>query len=97
MAKSPKSVFASPPSRGSISLRPMNQESILGPTVIASHTCSGVASTVISRLISNACAICLELLRVRGDAGMDGHHHAVIAPALGPLVVVPGDKVGNHI
>ena len=46
-----------PPSPGSISLRPMNQESQPGPVAIASQTCSGLASTSTSLAISNSCAI----------------------------------------
>jgi hypothetical protein len=43
-----------PPARGSTSLRPMNQASIPGPVAIASQTCSGVASRVISLRSSNS-------------------------------------------
>ena len=39
----------------SISVRPMSQESTPGPDAIASHTSSGVASTVISPRVSNGC------------------------------------------
>ena len=44
----PKSIRVAPPSRGSISLRPMNQESTPGPVAIASQTSFGEASTSIS-------------------------------------------------
>ena len=41
----------------SISVRPMSQESTPGPDAIASHTSSGVASTVISSRTSNGCVM----------------------------------------
>ena len=50
-------VRAVPPSRGSISFLPMNHESMPGPVVIASQTCSGVAVTEMSWVSSNAFAI----------------------------------------
>src|SRR5688500_16552425 len=46
-----------PPSRGSISLRPMNQASIPSPVATACQACSGVAPTSISLTISNALPI----------------------------------------
>ena len=49
----PASMVAVPPSRGSSSLRPMNQESMPGPVAIASQTCSGLAGRVVSSSISN--------------------------------------------
>src|ERR1700722_4586129 len=41
----------------SISVRPISQESTPGPDAIASHTWSGVASTVISSRTSNGCVM----------------------------------------
>jgi hypothetical protein len=46
----------------SISLCPMSQESTPGPDVMASHTSSGVASTVISSRTSNGCVMTAPLL-----------------------------------
>jgi hypothetical protein len=53
IVKAASFVRAAPPSRGSTSFRPMNQESMPGPVVIASQTSSGVASTLISLSVSN--------------------------------------------
>ena len=55
--KSPMLQRTRPPSRGSISLRPMNHESKPGPVATASQTRSGGASTSMSRAISNSCAM----------------------------------------
>src|SRR6266542_5390848 len=92
-----------PPSRGSISLRPMNQASTPGPVAIASQTSSGEAPTSISWVNSNGCAISV-LLRIRRpfdslvvalQARVHGDDHAVIPAARRGLVVVLAHQ-GSH-
>src|SRR3954470_4294656 len=87
-----------PPSPGWISVRPMNQESTPGPVAMASHTCSGVASTVISSAISKSCDMSgvLVLAGVRPDAGVQGDHDPVVTAAGRVLVVVPADQRGDR-
>src|SRR5690242_13024268 len=82
-----------PPSRGSISLWPMNQELRPGPAEMAAHTCSGVASRVISSRISNSC---MSGLLVRYER-MDGDHDAVRAAVRRALVVVLGHQAGDRV
>src|ERR1700761_7376207 len=90
-----------PPSLGSTSECPMNQESIPGPVAIAAHTCSGVASRSISSVISNSCV--MSGLLSGGVAGcavrrarVDGEHDAVVAPLGRLLVVVLADQRGDR-
>src|SRR5919106_40969 len=84
-------ILVVPPSRGSISFMPMNQASTPGPVAIASHTSSGEASTSISWVSSNGCAIS-DPLRVvvilRFEARMHRDDHAMVATARRRLVVV---------
>src|SRR2546422_2593014 len=92
-------VRTAPPACGSIALRPMNQASTPGPVAMASQTSSGVASTSISLVSSNGCAMS-GLLPVGRDlwlqAGMDGHDHAMLAPAVCGLVMVFADQAGDR-
>src|SRR4029453_5232122 len=95
-AEPPMSMRVVPPTRGSISLRPMNQESTPGPVAIASQTSSGEASTSIWWVSSNGCAISglLRVLRSFGrlvvarQARVHSDDHAVITAATRGLVVV---------
>src|SRR6185436_772411 len=97
----PRSMRVAPPSPGSISLRPMNQESTPGPVAMASQTSSGEASTSISWVNSNGCAISNPLrlrrpfLVVALQARVHGDDHAVIPTARRDLVVVLAHQ-GRH-
>src|SRR5919108_2621561 len=98
--KPPKSVRTAPPWRGAISVRPSNHESTSGPCVIASHTSSGLASTVTSAQTSNGWAISALLRLVLGsgsDARVDGHDQPVVAAAGGGRVVVLGDQRRDRV
>src|SRR5215469_8330840 len=87
-----------PPSLASNSARPMNQASTPGPVAIASHTCSGVAFTVIWSRTSNSCVVISGLLVsvFGGNARVDGDDHAVLATTLRVLVVVLADQRGDR-
>src|SRR6185436_9546195 len=91
-----KAMRVAPPTRGSISLRPMNQASTPGPVAIASQTSSGEASTSISCVSSNGCAISGPL-RVRRPVGLlvfvlqarvHRDDHAMVSATWRVLVVV---------
>src|SRR2546423_13279821 len=78
----------------------MNHESMPGPVVMASQTCSGVASTSSSRSTSNSLPMSgalLVRLDARRGARMDGDHDPVRAATLGLLVVVLADQRGDRI
>src|SRR5215211_7012090 len=85
MVQPGKVIRTAPPAPGSTSFRPMNQELMPGPVVMASQTCSGVASTAISARTSNSCGTS-GLLRLH--AGVHRDDDPVLPPALGGLVVV---------
>src|SRR5512132_1925519 len=88
-----------PPSRGSISLRPMNHASTPGPVAIASHTSSGVESTSISWVSSNGCAMSglLPVCLVPWfEAGMYRDEHPMLAPPVRGLVMVFADQSGHR-
>src|SRR5262245_41270072 len=89
---------ALPPWRASNSAWPMNQASTPGPVAKASHTCSGVASTVIWSRTSSSCVVISGLLvsDVGGNARVDGDDHAVVAATLRVLVVVLADQRGDR-
>src|SRR5918992_670886 len=85
--KPPMVIRVRPPSRGSISLRPMNHESIPGPEAIASHTSSGEAGNSICLSISNSWPIAgllrqyvlaklLKLLESRAQEYLAGRRRA---------------------
>src|SRR3954451_23199753 len=99
IVKPPISVGTAPPSPGTTSVRPMNQESTPGPVAMASHTCSGVASTSTSSCCCHSRPtsglLRLGAVRLRDawpDGGMDGDHDAVHPAAACRLVVVPADE-----
>src|SRR5690348_10065984 len=86
-----------PPSRGSSSVRPMNQESMPGPVAMAAHTSSGVAWISSFSSISNSRGISLLLVGGAGDGGVQGDDDAVVAAAGRRLVVVAGHQAGDRV
>src|SRR4051812_27950559 len=101
--KSPMVSLIRPPTCGSTSCGPMNHDEMPGPVAMASHTCSGVASSSTSFRSSNGRDISGLLPRsgarlgIRLGAGPDawvqGEDQAVAPATLGPLVVVLGDQL----
>src|SRR3954447_3905487 len=68
-----------------------SHEAVPGPVATASQTASGVAGSTTSRRISNSLPI--SSLLVVGDARMQRHDQAVLAPARRAGVVVLGDEI----
>src|SRR4051794_31535796 len=84
-----------PPGRGSISLRPMNQESMPGPVAMAAQTASGVAGRSMSWVSWNSWVSDMSGLLGRSDARMNGDDDPVLAAAGGVLVVVAAHERGH--
>src|SRR4051812_29718032 len=103
--KSPMVSLIRPPTCGSTSCGPMNHDEMPGPVAMASHTCSGVASSSTSFRSSNSLGISGLLpwsgarlgirLGTGPDAWMQGEDQTVAAAAPGLLVVVLGDQLGD--
>src|SRR5690348_8164010 len=81
-----------PPSCGSNSERPMNQESVPGPVEMASQISSGLAGTSASKWSSNSRGMSLLGRHVWVYRDDD----AVVAASVGGLVVIARDQVADH-